>query len=102
TLLCHSLAPGFPRLRGVSCVSLPEREIECGQQGTRLVVGTRRGANRDVHAARFRNLVEIDFGENDVLLEAERIIAAAIEALRVEAAEVAHALVRDVHTTGVE
>src|ERR1700709_121507 len=26
------LAPGFPRLRGSSRVSLPEREIECGQQ----------------------------------------------------------------------
>src|SRR6185437_1655782 len=25
-------------------ISLPEREIECGQQGTRLVVGARRGA----------------------------------------------------------
>ena len=27
-------------------VSLPEREIECGQQGTGLVVGLRRGAHR--------------------------------------------------------
>src|SRR3954447_5143465 len=45
--------------------SLPEREIESGQQGTRLVVGLRGGANRDVHAAGFRNLVEVDFGEND-------------------------------------
>src|SRR4030095_11999230 len=85
------LAPGFPRLRGFNCVSLPEREIECGQQGTRLVVGLGRGADRDVHAAGFRNLVEIDFGENDVLLEAERVVAAAVEALRIEATEVAHA-----------
>src|SRR4029077_20929224 len=58
-------------------VSLPEREIECGQQGTCLVVGARRGADRDVHAPCFPGLVEVDFGENDVLLDAERIVAAA-------------------------
>src|SRR4029077_7741522 len=69
-----SWVSAFERL---TCVSLPEREIECGQQGTRLVVGTRRGANRDVHAPCFPGLVEVDFGENDVLLDAERIIAAA-------------------------
>src|ERR1700756_3535762 len=78
-------------------VSLPEREIECGQQGSRLVVGARRGADRDVHAPRLPHLVEVDFGENDVLLDAERVVAAAIETLRVEAAEVAHAWQRDVH-----
>src|SRR5438270_3625935 len=33
--------------------SLPEREIECGQQGTRLVVGGGRSAHRNVHAPRF-------------------------------------------------
>src|ERR1700758_3413507 len=80
-------------------VSLPEREIECGQQGPRLVVGLRRGANRDVHAPRLPHLVEVDFGENDVLLDAERIIAAAVEALRIEAAEIAHAGQRDSHQT---
>src|SRR6202051_1552476 len=71
-------------------VSLPEREIECGQQSTRLVIGARRGAHRDVHAPRFPGLVEVDFGENDVLLDAERIVAAAVKALRVQPAEVAH------------
>src|SRR5580658_7622769 len=66
-------------------VSLPEREIECGQQCARLVVGPRRGAYRDVHAPRFPHLVEVDLGENDVLLDAERVVAAAIEALGIEA-----------------
>src|ERR1700730_5647894 len=79
--------------------SLPEREIECGQQCSCFVVGARRGAYRDVHAPRLPHLVEVDFGENDVLLDAERVIAAAVEALRVEAAEVAHARQRDVHQT---
>src|SRR5712671_3761904 len=72
-------------------VSLPEREIECGQQCSRFVVGPRRGAYRDVHTPRFPHLVEVDFGENDMFLDAERIVAAAIEALRVEAAEISHA-----------
>src|SRR5215470_18656471 len=78
-------------------VSLPEREIESGQQGPRLVVGVGRGADGDVHATGLRDLVEIDLGENDVLLDAERVVAAAVEALRIEAAEVAHAGQRDVH-----
>src|ERR1700722_16789260 len=60
-------------------VSLPEREIECGQQCSCFVVGLRRGAHRDVHTPRFPHLVEVDFGENDVLLDAERIVAAAVE-----------------------
>src|SRR3954452_15750452 len=88
-----SWVSAFERLSGFS---LPEREIESGQQGARLVVGLGRGADRDVHAAGFRNLVEIDFGENDMLLDAERIVATTIEALRVEAAEVAHARQSDV------
>src|SRR3954467_6546806 len=78
-------------------VSLPEREIECGQQGARLVVSAGRGAYRDVHAPRLPGLVEVDFGENDMFLDAERVVAAAIEALRVQPAEVSHARQRDVH-----
>src|SRR3954470_2354020 len=69
--------------------SLPEREIESGQQRSGFVVGARGGANRDVHAPRLAHLVEVDLGENDVLLDAERVISAAVEALRVQAAEVA-------------
>src|ERR1700760_3852344 len=45
-------------------VSLPEREIECGQQGSCFVVGARRGADRDVHAPGLAHLIEVDFGEN--------------------------------------
>src|SRR5258708_10110532 len=71
-----SWVSAFERLFGVS---LPEREIECGQQGSRLVVGARRGANRDVHAPRLPHLVEVDFGENNVLLDAERVVAAAVK-----------------------
>src|SRR5579863_10092003 len=88
-----SWVSAFERLFGVS---LPEREIECGQQRSGFLVVARRGAHRDVHAPCLPHLVEIDFGENDVLLDAERVVAAAVEAFRVEAAEVAHPRQRDV------
>src|SRR5215217_668884 len=43
--------------------SLPEREIESGQQGARLVVGAGGGTYGDVHAPRLPGLIEVDFGE---------------------------------------
>src|SRR5712671_5771951 len=82
-----SWVSAFERL---TSVSLPEREIECAQQCSSFVVGPRRGAYRDIHAPRFPHLVEVDLGENDVFLDAERIVAAAVEALGVEAAEIPH------------
>src|ERR1700675_5101313 len=77
-----SWVSAFERL--LVSVSLPEREIECGQQCSCFVVGPRRGAYRDVHTPRFPHLVEVDFGENDVFLDAERVVAAAVEPLRIE------------------
>src|SRR5947209_10401913 len=50
--------------------SLPEREIECGQQRARLIVRLGAGANRDVHPPDIGRLVVVDFGEDDVLLDA--------------------------------
>src|SRR6266852_6879552 len=82
-----SWVSAFERL---TSVSLPEREIECAQQCSSFVVGPRRGAYRDIHTPRFPHLVEIDLGENDVFLDAERIVAAAVEALRVQPAEIPH------------
>src|SRR3569833_1617689 len=78
-------------------VSLPKQEKESGQQGPRLFVGLGRGADGDVHTAGFRDLVEVDLGENDVFLDAERVVAAAVKALRVQTAEVADARQRDRH-----
>src|SRR5207302_4142736 len=93
------LAPYVSAFERLFSVSLPEREIECGQQCSGFVVGPRRGAHRDVHAPCFPHLVEVDFGENDVLLDAERIVATAVKTLRVEAAEIPHALQRNVDET---
>src|SRR5689334_3432538 len=86
----------LPRLRSVRPASLPERKIERGQQRARFLVGARRGADRDVHAPDLGRLVVVDLWEDDVFLDADRVVAAAVEALRIEPAEVAHARQRDV------
>src|SRR6516164_11442275 len=72
-------------------VLLPEREVERLEQRLRLVVGLRRRADDHVHAPDLINLVVVDLRENDVLLDAERVVAAAVEAFRVQPTEVAHA-----------
>src|SRR5436305_821435 len=54
------LGSWFSAFERLLCVSLPEREIECGQQGARLVVGAGRGAYRDVQA---RHLHDVGIAE---------------------------------------
>src|ERR1043165_5906800 len=77
--------------------SLPEREVECSEQGAGFVVIVRRGAHHDVRAPHLRRLVVIDLGKDDVLLDADAVVAASVEAFRIEPAEVAHSRQRDVH-----
>src|SRR5215831_12143406 len=62
--------------------SLPEWEVECGQQRARLVVGLRAGADRDVHAPDIGRLVVVDLRKDDVLLDPDCVVAAPVEALR--------------------
>src|SRR3979409_348114 len=76
--------------------SLPEREVERAQQCTCLVVAFRAGAHCDVHAPDIGCLVVVDLGEDDVLLDSDSEVAAAIEALRRQATEVAHARQGDI------
>src|SRR5262249_33899343 len=77
--------------------SLPEREIESLKQRARFFVVLGRRADRDVHPERRLDLVVVDLGEDQVLLDADRVVAAAVEALRMEPAEVAYTRQRDVH-----
>src|SRR5215467_12011988 len=95
TLLSHTFAPCGSAYE--ASASLPEREVERGEQCARFVIVTRAGANGDVETPRVGDLVEVDFREHDVFLDAEAVVAAAVEALRVEAAEIADARQRDVH-----
>src|SRR6185295_18534358 len=77
--------------------SVLERKAERGQQRARLVVGFRRGGDGDVHAAELIDLVVVDLGKDDLFLEAEVVVAAAVEGTVRHAAKVADARHGDVH-----
>src|ERR1700761_8025440 len=68
-----------------------EGELEALEKRLGFLVGLRRGVENDIHAPNRLPLVVVDFQEHDVLLKAHGVVAAAIEALGVDAAEVAYA-----------
>src|SRR4030095_2263782 len=74
---------------------LAEREIEGIEQGLSLLVVLRRRGDRDVHAPELVDLVVLDLGEDDLFLDAQAEVATAVEAARVDAAEVPDAGDRD-------
>jgi hypothetical protein len=55
----------------------------------RLFVVLRRRDDHDIHTAHFVDSIEIDLWEHDLLFEPEIVVAAAVERLAVEPAEVA-------------
>ena len=65
------------------------------QQRERLVVAVRARDERDVHAVDRLDLVVVDLREDHLLLDAERIVATAVERPRAQSAEVADARDRD-------
>src|SRR5574337_1862998 len=88
-------ASNFPRLSISN--SLPEREVERAQQGPRFRVCPCRRADHDIKSKHGFGLVVVDLGKKDVLLNAKRVVAAAVERLRIEPAEVAHPWQRHRH-----
>src|SRR5579885_2479838 len=76
---------------------LSEWHAEPGQQAAGLVVGAGCGDDRHFQPAQFVDLVVVDLREDDLLTQAERVVAAAVEAVGAHAAEVADAGQRDVH-----
>src|SRR5438093_7880588 len=74
-----------------------ERHPEAAQQRARLFVRPRRRADRDLHAARPVDLVVLDLGEDELLLEPEGVVAAPVEALVRHALEVADTRKRHGH-----
>src|SRR4051812_32744468 len=70
---------------------LDKRHVETSEQRLRFGVGLGGGANDDVHTADLVDFVVVDFREHKLFLQAHGVIAAAVEALRVHAAEVAYA-----------
>src|SRR3569833_334883 len=75
----------------VSALIRRERELEAFEKRLGFRVGLRRRVENDVHAPDRLGLVVVDFQEHDVLLHAHGIVAAAIEGLAVDSAEVADA-----------
>src|SRR5205823_9098070 len=61
-----------------------ERHLEAAQESARLFVRSRGRADRDLHATQPVDLVVLDLRKDQLLLEAERVIAAPVEALRSE------------------
>src|SRR5690606_4123167 len=72
-----------------------EREAEGGQQGLGFLVGLRAGGDADVHATHSVDLVVFDFGENDLFLYPDVVVATAIECTARHATEVTNARQRD-------
>src|SRR6185436_7157173 len=95
TLLRHTFTPCGSAYEGRP--SLPEREVERGEQRACFVVGARAGANGNVEAPGIGDLVEIDLRKDRVFLDAKAVVATAVEALWIEPAEIAHAWQRDIH-----
>src|SRR5262245_35382074 len=75
---------------------LAERHAEGPQQFAGLVVVVGRRHNRDVHPLRVRDLVRVDFREDQLLADTHRVVAVAVERLRVDPAEVANSRQGDV------
>src|SRR5689334_23066346 len=96
TILARRFSRSTMFVLAIPCGSLlAEREIEGFEQGLALLVVLRRRGDRDVHSPELVDLVVLDFRENDLFLDAEAEIAAAVERTRVDAAEVTDARDRD-------
>src|SRR6185369_12192192 len=72
-----------------------ERELECSQQRLAFFVGLGGGGEADVHATQRVDLVVLDLGKNDLLFDADVVVATAIERATGDATEVAHTGQRD-------
>src|SRR5579871_369240 len=67
-----------------------EGHSEALQQSACSVVILRRRDDGDVHSLEFVDLRVVNFGEDELVTQTERVVAAAIKALRGDATEVAH------------
>src|SRR3954453_11664917 len=70
---------------------LREGQTELAEEETSLVVVLRIGDDGDVHPLGLVDLGDVDLGEDEVVANAERVVAASVERFRWHAAEVAHA-----------
>src|SRR5690606_4638560 len=91
TFLCHSSTIGVlnsngSRLGGLrlrlhgSRLPTDERHSELLEKRVGLLVGLGRGDERHVHAVDSIDLVNVDFREDDLLPDTERVVASPVEA----------------------
>src|SRR5919109_507111 len=73
----------------------PEGHPQLAQQRLRGVVPAGRRHERDIHAMDLLDLVVVDLREDHLLLDPHRVVAPAVEAVRWQPTEVAHARDRD-------
>src|SRR5713226_4780967 len=73
----------------------PEGHPQLAQQGQGRVVPAGAGHERDIHPVDLLDLVVVDLREDHLLLDADRVVAPAVETVGREPAEVAHARHRD-------
>src|SRR5262245_50129200 len=85
-----------------SRLPLAEGHAHEPQQLAPFLIGLRTRDDGDVHAPDLPDLVEVDLGEDDLLGEPHRVVAAPVERPRVDATEVADARDRDVDEAVVE
>src|SRR3546814_2346136 len=90
----HSSLPCLASFLGRS---VRKRHVEALEERLRLLIGPRGRTDHDVHATDRIDLVVVDFGKNDLLLQPERIVAVAVEALARQTAEVAYPRQRHHH-----
>src|SRR5437868_9495208 len=77
--------------------SVLERKAKRAEQRARFLVGPRRRGDGDVHAADGIDLVVLNLGEDDLLFNAETVVAASVEGAVRHAAKVTDARDGDVH-----
>ena len=70
-LLSHCCSPSL----------LGKGGAELAEQFAALLVGLSGGDDDDIHAADLVDLVELDLGEDDLLLQAQGVVAAAVEGI---------------------
>lgn len=76
---------------------ISEGHTEKGEEFASLFVGMGGGGDDDVQAADFIDFIVVDFGEDELFLDAEGVIASAVEGIGVDAAEVSDAGEGDIH-----
>src|SRR4051795_10012359 len=85
----------MPSLLLPSSVLARERHAERGEECVRLLVVLGAGGDCNVEPADRGDRVVVDLRKDDLLADAERVVAASVEGRRAEAAEVADARQRD-------